>query len=77
MHNLKTNFGEDKQTKSICRINKKDKHDADPLVDLEIEGLQVSIMTRDTWKQLGKPRLHKFDIYLKLSDQGVIKPIGV
>ena len=31
----------EKQTKNICSLNKKDKGDADPLVDLEIEGYHV------------------------------------
>ena len=30
-----------KQTKNICSLNKKDKGDVDPLVDLEIEGYHV------------------------------------
>ena len=34
-------------------------------------------MTRDTWEQLGKPRLNEFGIYLKLADQGLIEPNGV
>ena len=34
-------------------------------------------MTRDTWEQLGRPRLHESGIYLKLVDQGLIEPIGV
>ena len=34
-------------------------------------------MTRDTWKQLGKPQLNEYGIYLKLEDQGLIEPIGV
>ena len=69
-------------------MNQKDKSDADPLVDLEIEGYhvrkvvinfgsQVNIMTQDTWEQLGRPLLNKLGIYLKLSDQGMIEPIGV
>ena len=44
--------------------------DANPLVDLEIEGYhvqqvvlefgsQVNIMTRETWEQLGRPRLYE------------------
>ena len=88
MYNLKNTSGKDKQNKSICSLNKKDKHDAEPLVDLEIEGYhirkvvldfgsQVNIMTRDTWEQLGKPRLNESGIYLKLADQGLIEPIGV
>ena len=77
-----------KQTKNICNLNKKDKGDADPLVDLEIEGYhirqvvldfgsQVNIMTHDTWEQMGRPRLYESGIYLKLADQGLIEPIGV
>ena len=68
-------------------MNQKDKSDADPLVDLEIEGYhiqqvvldfgsQVNIMTRDTWEQMGRPRLYESGIYLKLDDQGLIEPIG-
>ena len=34
-------------------------------------------MTRDTWEQLGKPRLNKYGINLNLADQGLIEPIGV
>ena len=34
-------------------------------------------MTRDTWEQLGRPRLYELGIYLKLADHGVIKPIRV
>ena len=78
----------DKQTKNICSLNRKYKSDADPLVDLEIEGYhvrqvvldfgsQVNIMTRDTWEQLGRPQLNESGIYLKLADQGLIEPIGV
>ena len=60
----------EKQTKSICSLNQKDKSDVDPLVDLEIEGYhvrqvvldfgsQVNIMTRDAWEQFGRPRLYE------------------
>ena len=34
-------------------------------------------MTRDTWEQLGIPRLYESGIYLKLADEGLIEPIGV
>ena len=58
LYEIKHNNTE-KQTKNICSLNKKDKGDANPLVDLEIEwydvrqvvldfGSQVNIMTRDT-----------------------------
>ena len=78
----------EKQTKNICNLNRKDKSDVDPPVDLEIEGYhvrqvvldfgsQVNIMTRDTWEQLGRPRLNESGIYLKLADQGLVEPIGV
>ena len=77
-----------KQTKNIYSLNKKDKGDANPLVDLEIEGYhvrqvvldfgsQVNIMTHDTWEQMGRPRLYESGIYLKLANQVLIKPIGV
>ena len=33
-------------------------------------------MTRNTWEQLGRPRLYESGIYLKLADQGLFKPIG-
>ena len=38
LYNIKNKNDTDKQTKSICSLNQKDKNDADPLVDLEIEG---------------------------------------
>ena len=87
-YNIKNINDTYKQTKSICSLNQKDKNDDDPLVDLEIEGYhvrqvvldfgsQVNIMTRDTWEQLGRPRLNESGIYLKLADQGLIEPIGV
>ena len=31
-------------------------------------------MTRDTWEQMGRPRLYELGIYLKLADQGLIEP---
>ena len=34
-------------------------------------------MTRDTWEQMGRPRLYELGIYLKLANQGLIEPIGV
>ena len=34
-------------------------------------------MTRDTWEQLGRPRLYESGIYLKLADQGLIEHIEV
>ena len=65
-YNMKHNNNTKKQTKNICSINQQDKSDADPLVDLEIEGYhvqqvvlnfgsQVNIMTHNTWEQLGRP----------------------
>ena len=41
MYNLKNNSGEDKQAKIICSLNQKDKSDANPLVDIEIEGYHI------------------------------------
>ena len=34
-------------------------------------------MTQDTWEKMGRPRLYDLGIYLKLTDQGLIEPIGV
>ena len=36
MYNIKNKSGVDKQAKSICSLNKKDKRDANPIVNLEI-----------------------------------------
>ena len=41
LYNLKNKSGVDKISKSICILNKKDKNDVEPLVDLEIEGYHV------------------------------------
>ena len=41
LYNMKHNNNIEKQTKNICSLNQKDKSDADPLVDLEIEGYHV------------------------------------
>ena len=87
LYNLKNKSGVDKISKSICILNKKDKNDVEPLVDLEIEGYHVQqvildfgshedIMTRDTWEQLRKPLLNESGIYLNLVDRAIIEPIG-
>ena len=88
LYKIKHNKDTEKQTKNISSLNQKGKSDADPLVDLEIEGYhvrqvvldfisQVNIMTQHTWEQLGRPRLSESCIYLKLVDQGLIEPIRV
>ena len=41
-----------KQSKNICSLNKKDKSDAEPLVDLEIEGYHVRQVLLDFNSQL-------------------------
>ena len=41
LYNMKYNNNTEKQTKNIYSLNQKDKSDADPLVDLEIEGYHV------------------------------------
>ena len=38
LHNIKNKHNIEKQTKNTCSLNKKDKSDADPLINLEIEG---------------------------------------
>ena len=40
-------------------------------------GSQVNSMTRHTCEQLGRAQLYESDVYLKLSHQGLIEPIGV
>ena len=35
------------------------------------------MLTKDTWEKLGRPHLVKFDYYLKLTDQGLIEPLGL
>ena len=68
------------------RINTQ--NDFDPQVDLQINEFlmpkvvlyfesQVNILTKDTWEKLGQPQLVKSDYYLKLVDQGLIKPLGL
>ena len=77
---MKHNNNTKKQTKNICNLNQKEKSDVDPLVELEIKGyhvrqvvldfgLQVNIMTRNTWEQLGRHRLYDSGIYLKIANQ--------
>ena len=72
MHEIK-GTNPKKQTKNICSLNQKDKSDADPLVNLEIEGYhvrqvvldfgsQVNIMTQYTWEQMGRPQLYELGI---------------
>ena len=41
LYNMNHSNNTEKQTKNICSLNQKDKSDADPLVDLEIEGCHV------------------------------------
>lgn len=62
-----------------------DRFEFKPQVDLEIEGVlipqiviefssQVNILLKRTWMKLGHPKLVKFDFYLKLTDQSLVKP---
>ena len=63
-----------------------DRSHFDPKVNLEIRvmtpqfivyfGSQVNILPRATWVRLGRPKLEKFDYYLKLADQGLVEPLG-
>ena len=46
LYNLKSKFSIDRQAKSICSLNQ-NKIDADPLVDLEIEGYHVQQVVLD------------------------------
>ena len=47
MYSLKNTYGKDKQPKCIYNLNRKYKHDADPLVDLEIEADHVRQIVLD------------------------------
>ena len=47
LYNMKHTNNTEKQTKNICSLNQKDKSDADPLVDLEIEGYHVRQVVLD------------------------------
>ena len=62
--------------------------DFDPQVDLQINEFliprvvlnfrsQVNILTKSTWEKLGQPQLVKSDYYLKLADEGLVKPLGL
>ena len=51
LHEIKGTNPE-KQTKNICSLNQKDKSDADPLVDLEIEGYHVRQVVLDFGSQV-------------------------
>ena len=41
MYKIKYKCVKEKKSKNISRLNHKDKNDADPLVDMEIEGYHV------------------------------------
>lgn len=74
--------------KTICSMGKSDNPDLDPLVDLVVNGytipqvvvnfgLQVNVLPRSTWVNIGRPQLHESAIYIRLVDQGLTSPIGV
>lgn len=56
-----------------------------PQVKLDIEGVIASCWlwitsqytTKDNMDKLGQPEVEKLDIYLKLSDQGLVEPFGI
>ena len=66
LYKIKHNKNTEKQTKNIYSLNQKDKSDVNPLVRQVVLDFisQVYIMTRDTWEQLGRPRLYESGIYL-------------
>ena len=45
----------------------------DIILDL---GSEVNVLTRNTWEQMGKPRLEWFPIQLRLANQQKIVPLG-
>ena len=75
-------------SKNIAYMSNNTQNDFDPQVDLQINEFlipkvvlefksQVNILTKDTWEKLGQPQLFKYDYYLKLANQGLIKPLGL
>ena len=65
-----------------------DKSNFDPQVNLDIEGVlipqvvvdfgsQANILPIATWVNIGQLELEKYDFYLKLVDQGLVKPLGI
>ena len=40
-------------------------------------GSDVNILTQKTWESIGKPRLDKSPVELRLSDQAKVLPIGI
>ena len=75
-------------SKNIAYMSNNTQNDFDPQVDLKINeflipkvvlyfGSQVNILTKDTWENLGWTQLVKSNYYLKLSDQVLIKPLGL
>ena len=47
LYKIKHNKNTEKKTKNICSLKQKDKSDAEPLVDLEIEGYHVQQVVLD------------------------------
>ena len=47
LYNIKNKSGVDKQAKSICILNQKDKIDVEPLVYIEIEGYHIQEVILD------------------------------
>ena len=75
-------------SKNIAYMSSNTENYFDPQVDLQINeslipkvvldfGSQVNILTKDTWEKHGWPQLVKSEYYLKLSDQGLIEPLGL
>ena len=78
LYKIKHSNNTEKQTKSICSLNRKDKSDADPLVYLEIEGYhvrqvvldfrsQVNIMNWDTILPFCTKCIKSFTVLFRLS----------
>ena len=67
-------------------MNQVDGSDIDPKINFDNKGVlipqvvidfgsQVNILPKSTWLKFGRPMLVKSDFYLKLADQGIIKPL--
>ena len=85
---LKEESNTPKITKNIAYMSTNTQSDFDPQVNLKINEIliprgvldfrsQVNIPTKSTWEKLGRPQFVKSYYYLKLTDQGLIEPLGL
>ena len=39
-------------------------------------GSEVNVLTKQTWEQMGSPKLHRCPIHLRLANQQRVSPLG-